>query len=215
MKFYYVLFPILLCSQAGANYPSAKLNQNVCNEIRQQPDRLIPQNSFFCVAVDGNTFLRALGTEDFYHGFGHWTQVRTEVSPNNFFKINMRSVFYSGSSSEGYANPGGYYNLFSFKGTLPEPLFGGTLSIRIVDLDRQTVGAGLFVQDKESVGGILLWDFDSYDLRILKESTGLFFLGDDIWNLQTRLLNKLVGFGTLQFHASEQSGLDHNRKFFC
>lgn len=215
MKFYYLFFVLsfFITTISKADYPSAKLNQNVCNEIQDQTDRLVPKSDFFCLAVDGGAFERALGVEDFYHGFGHWTQVRTELSPNKFLKINMRSIFYSGSSSEGYANPSGQYNLVSFKAIFPETVAGGVLSARIIDLDRQTVGAGLFVQDKESIGGLLTLDYEKYDVSIFHDSTGMFFLGDDIWNLQARFLNKNFGVGTFYFTASEQqSGLEQNRK---
>ncbi len=209
-KIIFIIF--LFVRISNADYPAAKRNQDLCKETENQPYRLIPKNEFFCATADGNVFIRAIGAEDFYHGLGHWTQVRTEITPNPHTKINTRSIFYSGSSSQGYAQPTGFYTLFSVSTILPEKILGATFSARVIDLDRQTYGAGLFVDQKESIGGIFKLDYNTSQFMIRHDSTGLFLMNDDVWNLETRFFDKTVGLGTVIFNTGGQGGATYVRK---
>ena len=112
-------------------YPSARPNQFLKEEIENQPDRLITQKiEWFRAAFDGHLYVRTLGRKDFYHGMGYWTQIRTEFRPHEFFHLNFRSIYYSGSISSGYTRPNEDFTLASFYGKLPHKVYGGTLESR-------------------------------------------------------------------------------------
>lgn len=94
---------------------------------------------WFTAAVDGHAYMRLLGGQDFYHGFGYWVQGRTEFRPREKVHINIRSIFYSGSISGGYTEPTGQYHLFGFYVLWTDLIAGGTLEGRVIDIERQTV----------------------------------------------------------------------------
>lgn len=207
-----VLLTLLVTHPAlAAGYPSALKNQDVGIEIVNDPDRMVPRSDWFSGAVDGQTYLRALGIKDFYHGVGYWIQARTEFRPHDFFRLNVRSIFFSGSFSGGYTEPTGNYHLFSFYGRWPEPVAGGQLEGRAMDIDRQTIGNGLMIEEKEMAGIFLKWNRDGHSVRLLGEGTGGLLLGDDLANLEFQLYDGYFGAGILGWTASDQSGLAKNR----
>ncbi len=209
---YLLSFIILAFNVARADYPAAKLNQHVCEEVKDQKDRLIPRKEWICASVDGQAYARTEGSRNFYHGVGHWTQVRTEVSWDKNVALNFRTIVFAGSSSNGYAEPTGNYTLASFKFTFPQKILGGTASIRAGDLDRQTVGAGLFIQERESNGGIVVWDFESAQFMFRQESTGYFMKDDDVSNPELSFFNKKVGVGSVIFYPPQDKLImDHTR----
>jgi hypothetical protein len=208
----FLFFFSFFVSIADAEYVSALKNQNVCTQFKDDLNRKIPQTEWFCLGLDSVGFFRALGTEEFYHGFGHWSQLRSEFSFNEFSKLNLRTVFFSGSSSNGYAQPSGFYTLYSLKTLWPEKISGGALSLRILDQDRLTTGVGLFIQDKESNGVRLDWIFENFSFIIKGESTGAFLLGDDVHNFEIKENSDSIGTGIVIFPAGSQSGLLENRK---
>jgi hypothetical protein len=195
-----LLFVLLLRLQAYADYPSARLNQNVCEEISGQSYRLLSRKDWFCGAVDGQAYARTIGKRDYYHGVGHWTQVRTEFRWEESVAINFRSILYSATSSSGYADSNEDYHLASFRFIYPEKILGAFLTLRIVDLDRQSVGEGLFIEARESNGGLMLWDWDNVQFRWLQESTGFLVGDDDVSNPEINFWERRLGLGALWFY---------------
>jgi hypothetical protein len=196
---------------AQASYPSAKPNENLKEEIQGDPNRFIPSSEHFTFAVDGDTWFRALGRQDFYHGFGYWMQARSEVRASSYFKLNARTIFFSGSSSNGYSNPVGFYNLIGLTGFLP-PIAGVRVSARGVDLGRQSIGAGLLVQDREMNGALIKMEGEWFSFRILGDSTGSLVSGDDVVNPEMRLFQGWLGGGIgIWKSGKEESGLPRNR----
>lgn len=195
-----------------AEYPYARQNHNLSDQVKNDSDRFLPSFERANFAVDGDTWLRALGRQDFYHGVGYWMQMRTEIRPNPFFIINSRTIFYSGSSSEGYANPFGFYTLVGITGVWPEPILGSRIEVRIVDIERQNVGAGLLVQDREMNGGVVRISNEYYSLRLLGDSTGALLSGDDMANAELSLFSGWLGGGAAYWTAGkDQSNLPKNR----
>ncbi len=166
------------------SYPSAGANHNVCSEIKDDRDRKIYSNDWFCGAADGSVFLRALGPEEFYHGFSYWVQARTQFDPNDFFRINVRSIFYSGSVSYGYALPTNFYSVIGFSGKWPSPILGGDLRARVMDLERQTIGAGVWIEEFETAGMRVDWSWDNWNIKLMGEGTGGLVLRDDTVNFE-------------------------------
>ncbi len=198
MKIIFLL--VFLSLSAFADYPSARLNQNVCEEIAGQKYRLIPRKDWFCGAVDGQAYGRTVGQRDYYHGVGHWTQVRTEFQWEDSVAINFRSIIYSATSSSGYASSNEDYHLGSFRFKYPEKILGAFVSIRIVDLDRQSIGEGLFVEARESNGGLMIWDWENVQFKWLQESTGFLVGDDDVSNPEISFWGRRLGLGTAWFY---------------
>lgn len=180
-------------------YPSAKLNRDLCDELYESGDRLIPQADWGCAGLDADIFLRTLGDQDFYHGFGYWLQLRSQLQPNPYLRLNIRSLFYSGSISYGYTRPLGFYNLIGFTAIWPESFFGGTLTSRVMDLDRQTVGAGLILQDHETAGLLLEWERGELLLKILADGTGGLLLTDDLKNYEISAWQRGLAIGYVEW----------------
>lgn len=213
------LIALVLCLgswvSADASYPTARRNHDLAAEIRGDRDRLLPQYEKFSLALDGETWWRTMETEDFYHGLGYWLQFRAEVRPHPFFFLNARTIIYSGSSSNGYAEPFGFYALVGITGVWPEPVFGAKLSMRIVDIERQNLGHGLLVQDREMNGAHTRLDWESASFRIVGDSTGALVAGDDLVASELQLFNGWFGFGVAIWKAGKvQSNLPQNRKHY-
>ncbi len=208
---FFVFLNAFSFSAHSLDYPSALPNNNLEEEIQNEPDRMIPKSSWFSAAVDGHTYLRALGTKDFYHGVGYWIQGRTEFRPHDFFRLNVRSIFYSGSISGGYTEPTGQYHLVGLYGQWPELVLGGKLEGRTMDIERQTIGQGLMIEEKEMAGVWFKWSRNGHSVRLLGEGTGGLLLDDDLYNLEINLFEGYFALGVLGWKAGNQSGLPRNR----
>lgn len=211
MKF--LILSFLFSVSVYADYPSARLNQNLCEEISGQKYRFIPKSDWFCGAVDGQAYGRTVGNKDYYHGVGHWTQVRTEFHWEESVAINFRSIVYSATSSNGYASSNEDFHLASFRFTYPEKLLGAFVSLRIVDLDRQTIGEGLFIEARESNGGLMVWDWNDVQFRWLQESTGFLVGDDDASNPEINFWGKRLGVGSVWFYK-ELEFRDRRKPYF-
>jgi hypothetical protein len=193
-------------------YPYARANHDLRKEISDDGDRFIPSYEKATFAVDGDIWQRTMGTQEFYHGFGYWLQPRAEIRPNSFFVVNVRGIAYSGSSSEGYANPFGIYALIGTTGIWPEQILSARLLIRAGDIERQTVGAGLLIQDREMNGGLLSLSNDYYEFRVRADSTGALVRGDDTLITDLSLFGGWFSSGAALWTASKaQSHLPENR----
>lgn len=205
------LLVFFISSTALAEYPTAMQNHNLRESLTEDSDRLLPKPKMATFAIDGNTWFRTMGTQDFYHGFGYWIQGRTEISPDEHYRINARTIFYSGSSSEGYASPVGFYNMIGFFGIWPQRILGATASARVVDLERQTVGNGLLIQDQEMNGFITKLEWGEHAFYVVGDSTGALVSDDDMINPGFTLFNGLVEGGALIWTASHLGPNSRNR----
>lgn len=187
----------LALSSAFAQYPAAKLNRNLKEEVDADRNRLIKNSEYFSFAVDGTTSFRHLEDVDYFHGVNYWLQLRTEARPSSLFKLNLRSIFYAGSISYGYREPAANYHLLGISGVFPEKIFDGELSMRILDLDRQTTGRGLLIQDEEFNGVDLKWKRGSALFQIRGDGTGVYRPDDDTLNTEFSLFAGGIGMGTL------------------
>lgn len=199
------LFALLLAFQARAQditpqvtaygYPWARPNENLCAELEEQPDRRIPRGDWFCAAADGDVYLRTLGSEEFYHGVGHWVQLRAEARPSDHVAVNLRSLLYSGSISYGYTRPLGFYNLLGFSAEWPEELLGGRAVARVMDLGRRTIATGLLLQEHETAGLLLDWRRGDWSIQLLGDGTGGLLLADDLKNYEVNWRDGAIGLG--------------------
>lgn len=209
--FLYLAFFFNPITVFALGYPSALPNNHLGSEIQDEKDRKIPKGDWFSAAVDGHSYLRTLGRKDFYHGIGYWIQARTEFRPHDSFHLNVRSIFYSGSFSGGYTEPTGYYHLFGLYGLWPEPVAGGKFEGRAMDIERQTIGQGLMIEEREMAGVWFKWSRDDHYIRLLGEGTGGLLLSDDLANLEFQTFGGFFGAGVISWTASDQSNLPKNR----
>ena len=174
-KLLITLFSLVFGTKAFGLYPSAPPNNNLKSELEKDPHRKITTSiDWYSGAIDAHLYRRYLGTEDFYHGGGYWIQARNEFRHGNRFSLNVRSVFYSGSISEGYTKPTGNYHLFGFSGTYPGKVFGGTMKIRAIDIERQTLGSGLMIEEKEIAGVVVTWQNGPTKFNLIGDGTSTF-----------------------------------------
>lgn len=192
-------------TEALCLYPSALPNNNLKSELESQPDRKITKSvEWYSGAIDGHVYRRFLGSEDFYHGGGYWIQARNELRHGNRFTLNLRSVFYSGSVSEGYTQPTGNYHLFGFSGTYPKAVFGGTMKIRAIDIERQTVGSGLVIEEKEIAGVVVTWQNGPAKFSFIGDGTSTFKYDGDMRLWQLSLWNELVMIGGIYWFSDDE-----------
>ncbi len=192
--------------QLFAAYPTAKPNNNIRGEIVDNQNRLLPTTEYLAFAVDGQGYHRFSESNDFYHGTGYWLQIRSEVSPNENLSINLRTIMYSGTSSDGYAEPIGFYNLLQLSGRLPNKIFGGEISGKVLDIERQTIGKGLLVQDREFFGGLFQWKNQWFKIFLRGTGTGAIVHDDDTYNLEFSFLDDIIGLGALHYGEKSRDG---------
>lgn len=205
-----ILLVLLFCFETSAQYISALPNNHLKEELSEQPDRLIPSHDVFSAAIDGLVYSRDLGTDDFYHGTGHWTQMRTETRIKEHARLNTRSIFFTGSSSYGYSRESYNYHLFGFTGILPEYIKGFSFSGRAKDLERQNVGRGLILQDEELNGILLNFGYGPFQLKHIMEGTAGYQSAGDIDYTELSVWNERLGLGHAEW--TDDSGTSDNRK---
>ncbi len=201
-----VYWLLVLPLNLHAQYPAAKPNMDLRQEIETQTDRLVPQYKYFVGSVDGQGYHRFTGANDFYHGTGYWLQTRVEIEPHENFRVNLRSIFFSGNSSAGYAAPIGFYNFLSLAAELPYTFLGGDVTGRVLDLGRQTVGRGLLIQEREFFGGLFAWEKNGHRVFLRGTGTGAIIHDDDTYNFEISLFRGLLGLGALHFGEKNRDG---------
>lgn len=202
-RFLLFLLIAVALSSARADYPAARLNRDLKEQLEPDPNRLIPSSEHFSFAVDGTTAFRHLETDDYFHGVHYWLQVRSEARASPYLKVNLRSIFYAGSASYGYAAPGGSYHLFALTGILPEPFAGGRLFLRILDLDRQTSGRGLVIQQEEFNGAWIDWQRDHTRFSLRADGTGIYTDQDDLLMTELTFWDGRLGFGAVTWFSAD------------
>lgn len=201
--YFYLTFAILYSvsflfgERSHAQYPSAKMNANIREEVESDPNRLIPLTEHFAFAVDGDAYYRDTGSTEFYHGIGYWLQARSEVRLSPWLKANLRSILYAGSVSGGYAEPSGSYHLFAITGQAPDEILGANLIVRAGDLDRQTIGEGLLIQNKEMNGASVRWSSERHGVLFRLDGTGVLKPNGDTFNFETWIFQGIAGAGAV------------------
>ena len=173
-------FFLVFSQLAEARYPSALPNNNIKEEANNQDHRMIGEFEKFSLLTDGQIYFRNTGEEEFYHYLGYWVQMRMEVRPHDYLTLNLRSIYYSGSVSSGYTAPTGSYHLLGVSGEWPIQSDAYSFTGRVMDLERQTLGTGLLIEEKETAGVWLRWEWKNGYVKYLKEGTGGLIFTDDL-----------------------------------
>jgi hypothetical protein len=208
------LFVVLVFSFPGMGwaYLSYAPNRNLIEEVTEHPYRVLPRSETFALALDADFFKPVFiaGGQpnyyryDFYHGNGYWLDLRSEYRPVPELAVNLKGTFTQGTSSNGptyeaviFPRVGLTYRVKSF--------LGMNWETRLSDIDRQTVGAGLFVEMKETNGGYISASNDALLMKVMVDGTGSFALDGGLISFELQSLNGLVG-GTILF---QETGVDY------
>jgi len=175
-------------------------NRDLRKQVESETFRILPRDETYVLALDGDffkpVFLDPRNLEyyryDFYHGNGYWLDFRGEFSPLENLVLNLKTTFTQGTSSNGPTF-----------GTVVIPRVGLTYrqqgflgfewETRLSDIDRQTLGAGLFIEMRETVGGYIKASKEHYDLRLLVDGTGSFTLDGGVAALEVMYRKGLLG----------------------
>lgn len=170
MKKIIILF--LLSGSAFAYQMKPLANNSLRKEIEVEKQRRLNINDWFVGAVDTDFYYRTTGEEEFFHGGGHWINLRTETDPSHYIRLNTRSLFYRGSVSYGYQQSHNDLHLVGV--SLKEVSISNdfSFSARAGDLERQTYGAGLLQSEMETAGVVGFINYKTLSFKALKEGTG-------------------------------------------
>jgi hypothetical protein len=172
-------------------------NSALAEQVLADPERVLPRSEQYSLAVDGHTFYRS--SEQFagwYHS-GYWADLLGEVRPFSTFSANARFVVY---------NPGASYGIVSETRIVPFMnfmwhdnltnlgLFEAEASVRYFDRGRETIGAGLTIEEKEVSG--ITFELKRGDFRFTHywNGTGGYTIDGDLVGLQYDYLQDSIGF---------------------
>ncbi len=135
------------------------------------------------IAIDIDIW-KHFGEDLYYHGPGYWADAYTELRLFDDLRINGKFSFANGSTSYGYNQQ--YLNSLFFGVTwgpdiLPDPW---KFEIQFFDLDRVTLGAGLFFEDREMSGMSLKINNPNWTFDIRLPGTAVLQTGGDLWSLE-------------------------------
>jgi hypothetical protein len=190
-------------NQAHAYIPYSP-NANIEEEVESHQYRVMPRTEHFFFALDADFFKPVFwgGNNfnyykyDFYHGNGYWLDLRSEFKPNSDFAINLKTSVTHGTSSNGptylaliVPHAGITYRQQGF--------LGFDWESRLSDIDRQTVGTGLFIEDKETEGGYVVAQRGDFTGKVMVDGTGSFTLDGGIIGIDFSMWQGLVGMTTI------------------
>ena len=182
----------------GPDLDNARLHE----QVEDDPARVLPRSPLFAAAVDIHGFYRFTWNDSFsglYHS-GIWIDVYGEARPFPDFAANLRlSVL----------NPGSSYGIVAETDVVawPQvswtPTFGEVRGeIRIFDIGRRTLGAGLVVQEQEGSGLAAQLSWRALRTRMAWFGTDTFSLEGDFLGAGVDVADDAVGvwgFGTLSW----------------
>ncbi|MBU6153883.1 MAG: hypothetical protein KGP28_06235 [Bdellovibrionales bacterium] len=178
-------------------------NFGLREEVEGHEYRILPRSDSYALALDGDFFKPVfVGAgdadyyrEDFYHGNGYWLDFRGEFQALDRIVLNLRTTLTQGTTSNGptfnalvIPRLGLTYRQNGF--------LGFEWETRLGDIDRQTLGAGIFIELKETGGGYISARDDEFKARILVDGTGSFSLDGGVVALELMYGDGLIG-GTL------------------
>ena len=199
-------------------------NANLQEELAAHPYRILPRNEHFSLALDADFFKPDFigGSNynfykyDFYHGNGFWLDLRGEFKANPDLALNIETDITHGTSSNGptyqaliIPRVGLTYRWHNFLGLDWEG--------RLSDVGRQTIGTGLFIEQKETEGGYLIGKSGDFIGRVIVDGTGSFRLDGGVIAADISLWNGFLGATALvqetetAFHAPQNTGTLYSR----
>jgi hypothetical protein len=224
-----ILFPLLPLLSFGTAeaYMDFAPNERLFEQLEREPFRILPRSEHWAFAVDADFFKPVfLGANDanlykydFYHGNGYWLNFRSEWRPVEELSLNAKLDLTQGTSSNGptflafvIPHVGLTYRVGNFPGV--------KLEFRLSDLVRQTVGTGLFVEMKETVGGSVNASSGAWNARLMVDGTGSFRLDGGLAAVDVSYAGGLLGATLLlqevktEFQAPWITGTLYSRQVY-
>ncbi len=200
MRFLFSLFALAILAPSAQAYLDYAPNFNLEEEVKAHPYRLLPHGEHYTFAIDADFFKPVFASSDtvdyykydFYHGNGYWMTVRSEFKANPDLVLNLAFDITHGTSSNGptylaliIPRVGITYRFHHFLGLDWET--------RLSDIGRQTIGNGLFIEQKETDGGYITAKGDDFNAKLMIDGTGSYRLDGGVIVLDTSLWNGLIG----------------------
>lgn len=210
-SFAFLIAGIALSALSAEAYLAYNHNRNVREEVQSQPFRIFPGSEKWAFAVDADffkpLFLNNLNSEryvyDYYHGNGFWMDGRFEFAPVQNLIFNIKSTLTQGTSSNG---PGYLFVPYARVGVTYRFLSSDIQNeFRLSDVDRQTVGLGLFVEDKIVNGAYWKSEWAGAQFKFLVDGTGNFKLDGGLYAAELSIANGGLG-GSIFVFETERYG---------
>lgn len=174
-------------------------NQNLADEVRTHSYRILPRGEHYSLALDADFFKPVfMGGDnftyykwDYYHGNGYWLTARAEFIPVDRLSINLKTLITQGTSSNGPVYNAMIVPLLAL--TYQEHVFGVDWETRLSDIGRQTVGTGIFIEEKDTMGGYVRAHKGDVDLSLMVDGTGSYRIEGGIAAIDLTLWNGLIG----------------------
>ncbi len=180
-------------------------NYDLGSTVAQQPWRKLPRSDVFALATDVQVW-KSWGNEyDYYHGAGYWVDFFSEYKVHPDLVINGKLSFVNGTTSYGYNGANRFYQQMGV--TWTPGIFGEGWStlMRFFDLDRQTLGAGLWVDDLELSG--FFWQIrkGDYFYQLYLPGTGGVLIPGDLFGQELFARNQDFDFGISSYYFHQVS----------
>lgn len=200
-----LLLATLAAAPSASAYVDYTPNQNLIEEVAANRFRILPRGERYALALDADFFKPVfVGGDnftyykwDYYHGNGYWVTARAEFKPVDRLSINLKTLITQGTSSNGPVFNALIVPLVAL--TYRESLFGLEWETRLSDIGRQTIGNGLFIEQKDTMGGYIKARHGDAGAALVVDGTGSFRLEGGITALEVWLWDGILGFtGLLQ-----------------
>jgi len=187
----------VLAATAVSPIGPVTVNEDLHEQIAEDPERVLPSTDLLAAAVDLHGLWRVVPGERYglafpglYHS-GIWLDVYAEARPFEDVEANLRLSL---------VNPGSSYGIVDTAEVVPWPSVSWRPTWRLVhfgarffDLGRQTLGAGLVVQDQEGSGLLTEARWRALRVRRYWFGTNTFNLEGDLWTLGGDLWTDTLG----------------------
>ncbi len=190
----------LFLSGTAMAYMDYAPNEQLFRQVESESFRILPRTEKWVFAVDGDFFKPMfLGSNDanlykfdFYHGNGFWLNFRSEYRPVDDLSINVKLDLTQGTSSNGPTFLAFVIPHVGLTYRVPG-LLGLDWEFRLSDIVRQTIGTGLFVELKETVGGSITATHEGFMAKLMVDGTGSFRLDGGLAAIDVSFADGLIG----------------------
>jgi hypothetical protein len=221
------LFFSLFLPGTAFSYLDYAPNEDLFRQVENESFRILPRTEKWVFAVDADFFKPMfLGSNDaslykfdFYHGNGFWLSFRSEYRPVDDLSINIKLDLTQGTSSNGPTFLAFVIPHVGLTYRVPR-LLGLDWEFRLSDIARQTVGTGLFVEMKETVGGSITGTNEGFTAKLMVDGTGSFRLDGGLAAIDVSFGEGLIGGTVLvqevqtDFRAPRLTGTLYSRKVY-
>jgi hypothetical protein len=194
-----LIFCLFLLGTEASAYLDYPRNLDLAAEVEGKPYRILPHTQYYTFAIDGDFFKPAFIKNnndnyyryDFYHGNGYWMALRAEFKPVPDLVLNLKTDFTHGTSSNG---PTYQALIIPHLGlTFRQKLLGFDGEARLSNIDRQTIGAGVFIDQKETDGGYVTLKHNDFFAKLMVDGTGSFRMEGGLVALDVSFMQQILG----------------------